>query len=92
MKKYIFVATFLGMSGLLFAATKQPIGNGPSVLTSAQINAATPAYAGQPVICSDCMNANAAKYNICISSAGRASTSVGAFVLISSATAITACR
>ena len=84
----VIVAIFAGMTGLLYAATSQPIANGPSVLTTAVINSIAPSYAGQPVICSDCMSANAGKYNLCLSSG----TGVGAWILISSATAITQCK
>lgn len=78
----------IGFGGLLFAATSQPIANGPSVLTSAQINVATPSYAGLPVVCSNCGAANAGSYNFCLSSG----TGVGAFILISSAAAVTQCK
>ena len=86
MKTFI-VAVLLVLSGVLYAATKQPIANGPSVLTSAQINAVAPSYLGQPVVCSNCGAANAGKYNLCLSSG----TGVGAWTILSSATAVTQC-
>ncbi len=88
MKLFISLVLFIGMSGLLFAATKQPIANGPSVLTLAQINSVSPRYAGQTVVCSDCQTANAGKYSLCLSTG----TTAGAWIIVSSLTAITACR
>ncbi len=85
--KLFLIAVILGLTGILYAATKQPIANGPSVLTAAQINAVAPGYLGQPVVCSNCGAANAGKYNLCLSTG----TTTGAWIILSSATAVTQC-
>lgn len=63
-------------------------GLAPYSVTVAQVNASTPTAVGQLVFCSDCTNFNAVKGTVCMSTG----TTTGAYIAISSATAVTNCR
>lgn len=59
------------------------------LLTSAQLNALTPATTGQLIVCTNCATFNAGSIGICASSG---SVLTGQWIQVSSATAVSACK